>query len=408
MRFSIIIPVYNAEKYLAECLDSVLEQTYTDYEVICINDGSTDNSIEILQNYSQKSNRICVINNSKNMGPSCRNKGLKFAKGDYVLFVDSDDFLCKETLQICKEKLDEEDIDILEFGCKAISERECLEDSLVNEDIRITEVTFPITGMQWLLKRHTEKNYIAIACAKVFSRKFLVENDITFYEGILHEDELFLINCLVKAKKMIAIVDYLYIYRRRDGSVTTQKNKIRNLDSLVVVLNEALVLWKNLEREDEVCIVNNYKKTLIKRIKYLMALYPEHRKMTLGRKEDQDLFDQIYMMEDVLVRKKEKFTEKELSSIKKNKNILVYGAGIVAMEVLRLLEENDVPIKGVVVTHKEINASSLLGYKVDQIDEWVVEKENVMVVVAVAKGKQQEIVENLQGLQFKKILCIER
>ena len=114
------------------------------------------------------------------------------------------------------------------------------------------------------------------------------------------------------------------------------------------------------------------------------------------------------MMEDVLVRKKEKFTEKELSSIKKNKNILVYGAGIVAMEVLGLLEENDVPIKGVVVTHKEINASSLLGYKVDQIDEWVVEKENVMVVVAVAKGKQQEIVENLQGLQFKKILCIER
>ena len=94
MKFSIIVPVYNVEQYLAECLDSLLSQTYEDYEIICINDASTDKSYDILLEYSDNNKCIKVLNNDSNQGQSySRNRGIKEAVGEYVLFVDSDDML---------------------------------------------------------------------------------------------------------------------------------------------------------------------------------------------------------------------------------------------------------------------------------------------------------------------------
>ena len=96
--FSIIVPIYNVEKYLTECLQSVLKQSYQYYEIICINDASTDNSYDILLKYAKNNKKIIVINNKKNRGLSyCRNQGIEKAKGDYILFVDSDDYISSES-----------------------------------------------------------------------------------------------------------------------------------------------------------------------------------------------------------------------------------------------------------------------------------------------------------------------
>ena len=100
MKISVIIPLYNVEDYLNECMDSVLKQTYENLEIICINNNSTDNSLNILESYAQKDNRIKVINNQKNYGIGySRNIGLKNATGDYIFFMDADDIILENTLE---------------------------------------------------------------------------------------------------------------------------------------------------------------------------------------------------------------------------------------------------------------------------------------------------------------------
>ena len=114
MKFSIIVPVYNVEQYLAECLDSLLSQTYEDYEIICINDASTDKSYDILLEYSDNNKCIKVLNNDSNQGQSySRNRGIKEAVGEYVLFVDSDDMLCPDALSILNETIEENEVEMV-------------------------------------------------------------------------------------------------------------------------------------------------------------------------------------------------------------------------------------------------------------------------------------------------------
>nr|MCR4662874.1 glycosyltransferase [Endomicrobiaceae bacterium] len=104
-KVSVIVPVYNVEQYLRQCLDSIINQTFKDFECICVNDGSTDNSLTILQEYSKKDNRIKIIN-QKNSGSSVsRNNGIKQALGQYVSFVDADDWITDNYLEILYNKI---------------------------------------------------------------------------------------------------------------------------------------------------------------------------------------------------------------------------------------------------------------------------------------------------------------
>ena len=109
MKFSIVIPVYNVEPYLPECLDSVLNQTLSDWEAVCVNDGSTDNSSVVLEDYASKDSRFRVITQPNGGLSAARNTGMKAALGDYVLFLDSDDWLEPNALLVLSEHLNGED-----------------------------------------------------------------------------------------------------------------------------------------------------------------------------------------------------------------------------------------------------------------------------------------------------------
>ena len=122
MKFSIVIPVYNVEKYLKECLESVINQSYTDYEIICVEDASTDASYNILLDYSLKYEKIRLIRNLENRGLSySRNVGLEIASGEYVWFVDSDDYIEPDALQSIADKLSDEAVDILNINYKELA-----------------------------------------------------------------------------------------------------------------------------------------------------------------------------------------------------------------------------------------------------------------------------------------------
>ena len=114
-KVSIIIPVYNVEKYLKKCLDSVINQTLKDIEIICIDDGSTDSSYTILNEYAQKDNRFVILKQKNNGAGAARNKGIEIAKGEYLYFLDSDDFVDITLLEKAHTKIKENDCDICIF-----------------------------------------------------------------------------------------------------------------------------------------------------------------------------------------------------------------------------------------------------------------------------------------------------
>ena len=121
-KVSVIIPVYNSEKYISECLDSVLNQTFKDIEIICIDDGSTDKSFDILNRYNIKEKRITLLT-QKNLGQSvARNKALEIAKGEYIYFLDSDDYIEPNLIEECIKKLDETQEGLICFNTEVVGE----------------------------------------------------------------------------------------------------------------------------------------------------------------------------------------------------------------------------------------------------------------------------------------------
>ncbi len=203
IKVSIIIPVYNVEKYLEECLDSAVNQTLKDIEIICVNDGSTDNSLDILKKYERKYKNITIINQENKGLSGARNSGLKIAKGKYVYFFDSDDIidinLCKECYEISETK----ELDILTFDASVFYDDNSLESihkfDYSRKDILNEEV---MKGDDYYNYSYLNKVYRSSACIIFINRKFLYKNQLNFYEGILHEDELFTTKSIILADKV--------------------------------------------------------------------------------------------------------------------------------------------------------------------------------------------------------------
>ena len=227
MKFSVIIPVYNVESYLQASLDSVLNQTFEDWEAICVNDGSTDNSAAILEEYGQKDSRFKIINLPNGGLSAARNTGVKAAAGDYVLFLDSDDWLESNALERVSESLTNEDM--LCFSGRRFFEKEGRYHEA--DQLKPQEYT---TGMDYYNENALAARDFAFVCVvlRAYKREFLLSHDLWFKEGIFHEDSLFTPFACYYAEKLKVINDCLYDYRVRANSITTTGNVKRLRDLL--------------------------------------------------------------------------------------------------------------------------------------------------------------------------------
>ncbi len=218
MRFSIIIPVYNVEKQLEQCLNSVLSQTFTDYEVICVNDGSSDGSLMILNDFAEKDIRIKIIDKENGGLSDARNTGIKAAKGDYLFLLDSDDWIVENALEILNKNIENQDF--IAFNGKRFFEdgRTEAPDEGISEQ--------KIIGWEYYNKYALKSRKFHFVCTvlRLYRREFLLENELFFKKGIYHEDNLFTPVCCYYAKNVKVIPDVLYIYRIREGSITQQPN----------------------------------------------------------------------------------------------------------------------------------------------------------------------------------------
>jgi glycosyltransferase involved in cell wall biosynthesis len=231
MVFSIIIPVYNVKQYLWDCLNSVVAQTYPDYEVICVNDGSTDGSLAILEEFQQKYNQITVITQPNKGLSAARNAGIQVAKGDYLFFLDSDDWIESNSLEILAQKQEGEDL-------LCFNGRRFFEDGGAEEpDAGITDTN--LSGWEYYNKYVLVLRKFHFVCSvlRLYRREYLLQNKLFFEEGIFHEDNLFTPFACYYARKVKVIPDCLYVYRIREGSITTTVS-FKRIEDLLQVDNK--------------------------------------------------------------------------------------------------------------------------------------------------------------------------
>ncbi len=246
MLISVIIPVYNVELYLAECLDSVLTQTYPHYEVICVNDGSTDGSQAILENYAAKYDKIQVINQDNKGLSAARNAGIAAAKGDYVFLLDSDDKIVKHALETLVAKSNGEDF--ICFNGKRYFEETNAEDTPDEGIIAEFESGWDYYNQFALVNR---KFHFVCTVLRLYRREFLLQHQLHFQEGIFHEDNLFTPIACYYAQKVKIIPECLYIYRIRKGSITQHAN-IKRLFDIIFIANtlaEFFVSKDNIDKK---------------------------------------------------------------------------------------------------------------------------------------------------------------
>lgn len=252
IKISVIVPVYKVEPYIKRCIDSLLKQTFEDYEIIVVNDGTPDNSMEYVEKMQKISDRLVVCNRENGGLSAARNTGILQAKGEYIWFCDSDDAIVQDCLWMIYEKMHTHELDML-----ILEEEEVLEinsEYVVNEyaqrQVEISENI--ITGIE-MLKEMVDKNaYKASACGYVIKKEILVNNQLSFFEGILHEDELFTPIAMALSKR-VEYKKWLF-YRRyiREGSITTGANHQKRMEGLAIVIKELFQYYeKRLITEEE-------------------------------------------------------------------------------------------------------------------------------------------------------------
>ena len=250
-KVSVIIPVYNVEKYLRECLDSVVNQTLNDIEIICINDGSTDGSLEILKEYAQKDNRVIVIDKENEGVSIARNLGIKMSNSNYVLFLDSDDYLDINCLEKVYSKIQETSVNILNFGLIE-NWGKCTNPVWYNRELEKNEGI--ITSPEII------KMFLTNACGKLFNKKYLIDNEITFPENIKTcEDGIFCIKCFLNSTSWYLMNEAFYYYRKnREDSATNSKKEVMKNDILAFKYTLNLPLFINANRAQKKIILEKH------------------------------------------------------------------------------------------------------------------------------------------------------
>ena len=267
---TVIVPIYNVEKYLVECLESIASQTIAFDEVILINDGSTDKSLLICEKYVSKYSYFNLIN-QKNQGPSsARNQGLKHMTKEYVMFLDSDDFLRADTVETLKNILNKYKYDVIYFDADIYGEENyTIKKNIYDRNLAFLERT-RISGQEFLIKSYPE-NHVVSVCMAVFRKKVIDDLRLYFPEGLFYEDNYFSFVFITQAKDVMYIAEHLYQRRYRESSITTGKYSEKKFADLIKIIS---LIFKEIEKNNFykdsiewintiICLVNNYFKAVL-------------------------------------------------------------------------------------------------------------------------------------------------
>ncbi|MET3557541.1 glycosyltransferase involved in cell wall biosynthesis [Streptococcus rupicaprae] len=225
LRFDIIVPIYNIQDELEACLASLASQTYPHFTVIMVDDGSKDDSHLIAKSYAEKDGRFHYFLKENGGLSDARNFGLAQAQHDYVLFIDGDDYLENNTLDVLASHLKDNDLDVLEFNGWYVENGE--KTSRFNNHYIDSGVVK--NGRDYFVDNVKAGCMYAAACFKVIRRSFFSDKALMFEKGLLHEDELWTPQLYLKADRIMYLDIPFYNYVQRDGSIMHQKNRDKNV-----------------------------------------------------------------------------------------------------------------------------------------------------------------------------------
>ena len=226
--FSFIIPVYNLSEYLRQCIESILNQSFKNFEIICVDDSSDDNSLDILKEYALKDNRIVVISQNKQGQGFARNNAIKLAKGKYIVFVDGDDWIENDYLSSLYNILKENEEEIIEFNYREYNENSKTFKNISTASYFNKVLNFDLNRNNCYSYRLLDKTFLSKIFLQVWNRvylrDFLIKNNIEFSLNCFGEDHIFTIMSVLSAKSIYYIDKYLYNYRLRMKSSVNSFN----------------------------------------------------------------------------------------------------------------------------------------------------------------------------------------
>ena len=248
---SIIIPVYNSEKYLDTCLNSLINQTFKDIEIICINDGSMDNSLNIMEKYAQTDKRIIVISQENSGVAVARNKGLKTATGNYVMFCDSDDYYYPDMCKTMLNKLKKENVDTVMCSANVFSDFKSTRD--------LKEVQEQYDNKDYLCSLNDWKNKLLLSNElwnKIFKKEIIDKYHICFPEKMWCDDRAFIMKYLACSDNVLVLKDRLYNYRLTPNSYceNVHNKKYKNFYDTIFAMQDV----KRFFTQNELMEKNKY------------------------------------------------------------------------------------------------------------------------------------------------------
>jgi glycosyltransferase involved in cell wall biosynthesis len=407
LKISVIVPVYNVEEYLAECLDSLLKQEIKEIEIICVEDKSTDRSLDILKEYAEKNEQIKIVENEKNSGLAfTRNRGIRYAKGKYIIFVDSDDILVENALKELYEYAELNELEGVVFKLLSMIEHDSDNIEYISEDAS-DEINGTICDGKSLFVQFSKDLWWRVGSPHYFWRRdFIVDNDLFFLDGMIYEDVMHTFKCLMRTKRIGNRNIEYYIYRRRNRSIMG-KMEYRYVESRFLIFNELYSYWR-AHSEDEVLgeAIRVYLERTIKLFTKEKSYFPEYEPLSLGNSADKFLFELIYRYGDK--SNQDGYSKKFLDRLKNQDGVVLYGAGIIGKRFadhfrLKYWEN----VIGFAVSDIEGQEQKVCGLPVYAIEELLKYKEKANIFITTGPNLHKEIMENLLQKGFRNIYPVE-
>lgn len=280
---SVIIPVYNTEKYIRETIVSLQEQSFKDFEVILINDGSTDDSLSIMEQLATEDSRLHIYSYPNAGVAMARNRGLQYVKGKYIYLFDSDDLLISDCLERCVERAERDQLDLLFFDGEAFFDEDPLlmDDSFNYYQTKFFEEGKVYVGIDVLLEKYRTMSYNASPCLIFFSASLLKEKSVQFIPSIIHEDEHFLPMVYLHAQR-VGIIPALFFKRRfRSNSIMTNKFAWRNIVGYLTVSDTLLTYKKKHPDETTRKIIDTHLRLMLPAVVWRAHVLPLSQRLRL-------------------------------------------------------------------------------------------------------------------------------
>lgn len=405
-RFTVVVPIYNKEKYVVRCLESLKAQSLTEFEIICIDDGSTDFSNQLVRECMSKDERIILLQNRENSGVSySRNCAISHARGEYIFFLDADDYLYPQTLERYYNEINTVDADMLFFNF--VIQREGIYRLSCDEGIR---GVYPriYNGQELLDEFARNDEFFLYACMVAYKREFVRQNYLKF-EGLkCGEGGDFILSALCAADKVIVSRYKGYVYCLNDDSVNTGADIVEEtLYGQVIQYIHMLQRASESAHPEHICVFLDWYRGKIRSA--VLNLSDETAAM-IEQRLPNDYFRHVWSQ--LADRGKDAgeglFSDEDLKLLKGEKAVLIYGAGRETFETLNLLNRLRIELYGIVVTHKEGNPEVLFGHRVQEISVLGKFDPDSLVLITAHSQHQSTIVAELETRGFHRHIGVKR